>query len=266
MIIDKNEEPFLHNFLQTAKAIFKESGTKNILLYGRNDELRFISGNYAGRFSYQTERLDADFYNFGNNAYEISSLPNDDIKLEPLESMPCSTFYLTNVEKLFSAIDMYSISRLEVFKADECKIAKILATTGCWLNDDSLKYLNKFKNMDIYMCDEVNRERFSDYTYQEYNPEYVAAYQELELDGGQTYLAATLVFNIRYNPRTSTAVQQKIDFKAIAEDESDIHFDDYEKVNEQEELDEMFNSLEDEELVDPEEEEEPENVYDPMLA
>lgn len=229
-----------------------------------------MSGNYAGTFEYSTERLDSDYYFFGDYAYEISVLPNDDIKLEELDNYPCADFYLKAVKDYFSNITVYSQHCLELFKDDDCKLAKIIKATNCWLNDNDLKYINKFKQLDVYACDTSSRDVFSKSNNGKYNPEYIAVHNQFELDGGQTLLSMSLIFNVLYNPRTNTYSQQKINFyenekEDIQTDNEEIQFDDYEKISEQKELDEMIESLDDEELVDLEKEE-TEDVYDPMLA
>lgn len=261
MIISKSEEPFFHNFLTVAKSIFKETVSRNILLFGRENKLKFISGEYAGIFAYDTQRLDSEYYNFGQDAYELSLLPNDDIKLEKMSYLPCSEYYLDTVEKFFNGVDLYSNSVIDVDKDDVCKIAKIMSATGCWMKDDALKYLSKFKTCEIYTCIEQNRESFKVQTLNDFNNEYVAAYQELELDGGQTLLSMTLIFNIRYNPRTSSYVQQKINFndtneeqEKSAEDNADEH------ITESEELNDLVDNIQEEV------EEEMEDEFDPMLA
>ena len=264
MIISKSEEPFFHNFLSIAKQMIKETGSKNNLIFGEGGKIKFICGDYAGIFAYDTERLDRDYYNFGHDAYEISVLPNDDIKLEKKSFMPCSEYYLETVKKFFGAVDLCSDNILEIKKEDECKIAKILSVTGCcWLKDDTLKYLSKMKYADIYVCTERYYESFKMPILNDFNNEYVAAYQELELDGGQTTLSMTLIFNVRTNPRLSTHSQQKIKFNDVNEETPEeviIESTTEEHAAESEELNDLVDNIEEEV------EEETEDEFDPMLA
>lgn len=264
MIISKSEEPFFHNFLSIAKQMIKETGSKNNLIFGEGGKIKFICGDYAGIFAYNTERLDRDYYDFSHESYEISVLPNDDIKLEKKSFMPCSDYYFATVEKFFEAVDLYSDNILEIKKEDECKIAKILsATRCCWLKDDTLKYLSKMKYADIYVCAEQYCESFNTHTLNDFNNEYVAVYQELELDGGQTTLSMTLIFNVRTNPRLSTHSQQKIKFNDVNEEsleEAVIESSNEEHAAENEELNDLVDNIEEEV------EEETEDEFDPMLA
>lgn len=260
MIVSKSEESFFHNFLTVAKSIFKETGSRNILLFGRENKLKFISGEYAGIFAYDTQRLDSEYYNFGYDAYELSVLSNDDIKLEKMSYFPCSDYYLETVEKFFNGVDIYSNCALEIKKDEECKIAKVMASTGCWLSDDALKYLSKFKNCEIYTCTEPNRENFNIHTLNDFNNEYVAAYQEMELDGGQTLLSMTLVFNVRTNPRLESYSQQKIKFNDEKIEETEEISADKDSTAEHSEESEELDSLVDDI------EEDGEDDFDPMFA
>ncbi|MFR1625432.1 MAG: hypothetical protein ACLSU6_00030 [Thomasclavelia ramosa] len=102
MLIKKSYEPFLYKFLAIAKDIFKKTGSKNIVIFGDGEKLKFIANNYAGIFDYHTEKFDREMYDFKDAAYEISLLPNDDIKLEKLEFYPCSDEYLSSVKEFLS--------------------------------------------------------------------------------------------------------------------------------------------------------------------
>ena len=184
MLIKKSYEPFLYKFLAIAKDIFKKTGSKNIVIYGDGEKLKFIANNYAGIFDYHTEKLDREMYDFKDAAYEISLLPNDDIKLEKLEFYPCS---------------------------DECKIAKIVALSDVWLCDDDLKFINKLKNFDVYVCS--NEDSFNNRVGNEWNAEYILCNEAVEFDNGYTTASITLIFNTRCNPRKNEVVQQKINFE-----------------------------------------------------
>ncbi len=146
MLIKKSYEPFLYKFLAIAKDIFKKTGSKNIVIFGDGEKLKFIANNYAGIFDYHTEKFDREMYDFKDAAYEISSLPNDDIKLEKLEFYPCSDEYLSSVKEFFVNTDYFATHVFELDSCDECKIAKIVTLSEAWLCDDDLKFINKLKN------------------------------------------------------------------------------------------------------------------------
>lgn len=211
MLIKKSYEPFLYKFLAIAKDIFKKTGSKNIVIFGDGEKLKFIANNYAGIFDYHTEKFDREMYDFKNAAYEISSLPNDDIKLEKLKFYPCSDEYLSSVEKFFVNTDYFATHVFELDSGDECKIAKIVTLSEAWLCDDDLKFINKLKNFDVYVCsDKVS---FNDRVGNEWNAEYILCNEAVEFDNGHTTASITLIFNTRYNPRKSESVQQKINFE-----------------------------------------------------
>lgn len=268
MLVKKSYEPFLYKFLAIAKDIFKKTGSRNIILFGQGEQLRFIANNYAGIFYYHTEKLDRSDYEFGHYAYEISSLPNDDIKLEKIDHYPCADEYLNSVKMFFKSADLSSKLQLELYSNEECKIAKILSTTGCWLQDDEVKFLNKFKELNVYTCD--NKELFTATTNNEWNDEYILINEEVEFDNGNTTAAITLIFNTRYNPRKNEVVQQKINFtldaKEIAKgviDNTEIVDDKTDVETEEKELDDLMSTAETElEEID----EEFEDDFDPMLA
>lgn len=242
MLIKKSYEPFLYKFLAIAKDIFKKTGSKNIVIYGDGEKLKFIANNYAGIFDYHTEKLDREMYDFKDAAYEISLLPNDDIKLEKLEFYPCS---------------------------DECKIAKIVALSDVWLCDDDLKFINKLKNFDVYVCS--NEDSFNNRVGNEWNAEYILCNEAVEFDNGYTTASITLIFNTRCNPRKNEVVQQKINFEKdnLASEIMDKIEELPEKVTvevvendtyaEEKELDNLMSEAE-------KLEEEFEDDFDPMLA
>lgn len=211
MLIKKSYEPFLYKFLAIAKDIFKKTGSKNIVIFGDGEKLKFIANNYAGIFDYHTEKFDREMYDFKDAAYEISLLPNDDIKLEKLKFYPCSDEYLSSVEKFFVNTDYFATHVFELDSGDECKIAKIVTLSEAWLCDDDLKFINKLKNFDVYVCsDKVS---FNDRVGNEWNAEYILCNEAVEFDNGHTTASITLIFNTRYNPRKSESVQQKINFE-----------------------------------------------------
>ena len=211
MLIKKSYEPFLYKFLAIAKDIFKKTGSKNIVIFGDGEKLKFIANNYAGIFDYHTEKFDREMYDFKDAAYEISLLPNDDIKLEKLEFYPCSDEYLSSVKEFFVNTDYFATHVFELDSGDECKIAKIVTLSEAWLCDDDLKFINKLKNFDVYVCSD--KDSFNDRVGNEWNAEYILCNEAVEFDNGYTTASITLIFNTRYNPRKSESVQQKINFE-----------------------------------------------------
>lgn len=211
MLIKKAYEPFLYKFLAITKDILKKTGSKNIIIFGDNEKLKFIANNYAGIFDYHTEKLDRETYDFKNDAYEISLLPNDDIKLEKLEFYPCSDEYLDSVKSFFANTDYFSTHVFELDSNDECKIAKIVTLSKAWLCDDDLKFINKLKNFDVYVCS--NKDSFNNRVGNEWNSEYILCNESVEFDNGYTMASIALIFNTRCNPRKNEVVQQKINFE-----------------------------------------------------
>lgn len=152
---------------------------------------------------------------------------------------------------------------------DECKIAKIVTLSEAWLCDDDLKFINKLKNFDVYVC--LDKDSFNDRVGNEWNAEYILCNEAVEFDNGYTTASITLIFNTRYNPRKSEAVQQKINFEKgdLASEIMDKIEELPEKVTvevvgndtyvEEKELDNLMSEAE-------KLEEEFEDDFDPMLA
>lgn len=268
MLVKKSYEPFLYKFLAIAKDIFKKTGSENIILFGEGERLKFIANNYAGIFDFHTNKFDREMYDFKNVAYEISVLPNDDIKIQTLDFYPCSEEYLNSVKEFFITVDGYSNVVMEIFAEDSYKIAKIMALADSWLCDDDLKYINKLKKFDVYTC--VNKDTFNDMTGKNWNDGYILCHEEVELDNGHTTASITLIFNTRYSPRKKEVIQQKINFtldaKEIAKgviDNTEIVDDKTDVETEEKELDNLMSTAETElEEID----EEFEDDFDPMLA
>lgn len=269
MLIKKSYEPFLYKFLAIAKDIFKKTGSKNIVIFGDGEKLKFIANNYAGIFDYHTEKFDREMYDFKDAAYEISLLPNDDIKLEKLEFYPCSDEYLSSVKEFFVNTDYFATHVFELDSSDECKIAKIVTLSEAWLCDDDLKFINKLKNFDVYVCSD--KDSFNDRVGNEWNAEYILCNEAVEFDNGYTTASITLIFNTRCNPRKNEVVQQKINFEKdnLASEIMDKIEELPEKVTvevvendtyaEEKELDNLMSEAE-------KLEEEFEDDFDPMLA
>ena len=153
---------------------------------------------------------------------------------------------------------------------DPYKIPKIVEVTQRWISEEDNKILDKIGFPDIYMLDAKRVDEFITLA-GDWNPYYLAACDQTELNGGQTTITMTVYFNIKEDPKKSACDQQKIelvqqptnydefedmDVEEPADDEQEeIIEDDYQ---EEERLDALL-----EDTVVPEE---LEDDFDPMLA
>ena len=269
MLIKKNEEPFFHRFLSIAKEIIKKNGEYLPILFGDDEKLYLACDNYAAVYDFQSNLLlDDELREFGKVPYELSELPNGDLMLTKADHFNCQDSYLIAVKQFFEAVGYLSEKVSTTEKGDPYRIAKLTESTGCWLSEFDNKILDKFKKARLYMCD---RERTTEFesigVANGWNPNYLAVYDEVELNGGQTTISMTVYFNIKEDPKKSACDQQAMELVQqptnydefedmdVEEPEVEVVEDDYQ---EEEQLDALL-----EDTVVPEE---LEDDFDPMRA
>ena len=269
MLIKKNEEPFFHRFLSIAKEIIKKNGEYLPILFGDDEKLYLACDNYAAVYDFQSNLLlDDELREFGKVPYELSELPNGDLMLTKADHFNCQDSYLIAVKQFFEAVGYLSEKVSTTEKGDPYRIAKLTESTGCWLSEFDNKILDKFKKARLYMCD---RERTTEFesigVANGWNPNYLAVYDEVELNGGQTTISMTIYFNIKDDPKHNAYDQQEMEFVQqpaeydvfedmdVEEPEVEVVEDDYQ---EEEQLDALL-----EDTVVPEE---LEDDFDPMRS
>lgn len=205
------EEKSLWNFLNIFKNIFSKTNNRTIV-YGMNNFLYLYTLNYAGKFiSKQNQDKLMPDYTFGGYFYELKQLPNSQFVLDIVDD-PISQ---SEIEKIISMIDTTISSKkycCEVNKNDEFKIAKITETTGLWMLDSDLKYINTFPHAEILSS--VNDSLVI----------HAAGINDDELSTVETYLIFSQLESVH-------AVQQKL---SIEED------------NDEQQLDELADKVEEE--------------------
>ena len=234
----------------------------------RDPELR-RTGSGAAVYDCQSNLLlDDELREFGKVPYELSELPNGDLMLTKADHFNCQDSYLIAVKQFFEAVGYLSEKVSTTEKGDPYRIAKLTESTGCWLSEFDNKILDKFKKARLYMCD---RERTTEFesigVANGWNPNYLAVYDEVELNGGQTTISMTIYFNIKDDPKHNAYDQQEMEFVQqpaeydvfedmdVEEPEVEVVEDDYQ---EEEQLDALL-----EDTVVPEE---LEDDFDPMRA
>ena len=205
------EEKSLWNFLNIFKNIFSKTNNRTIV-YGMNNFLYLYTLNYAGKFiSKQNQDKLMPDYTFGGYFYELKQLPNNQFVLDIVDDHISQS----EIEKIISMIDTTISSKkycCEVNKNDEFKIAKITETTGLWMLDNDLKYINTFPHAEILSS--VNDSLVI----------HAAGINDDELSTVETYLIFSQLESVH-------AVQQKL---SIEED------------NDEQQLDELADKVEEE--------------------
>ena len=191
------EEKSLWNFLNVFKNIFSKTNNRTIV-YGMNNSLYLYTINYAGKFiSKQNQDKLMPDYTFGGYFYELKQLPNNQFVLDIVDD-PISQ---SEIEKIISMIDTTISSKkycCEVNKNDEFKIAKITETTGLWMLDGDLKYINTFPHAEILSS--VNNSLVI----------HAAGINDDELSAVETHLIFSQLESVH-------AVQQKFDIQSEVE-------------------------------------------------
>ena len=271
MLIKKNEEPFFYKFLAIAKEIIKKNPKYTPVFYGDDERLYLACGNHAAVYDFQSNLLlDDELREFGKIPYELSELPNGDLMLTKADHFNCQESYLIAIRNFFKHTGYMSKKVFSVDKGDPYKIPKIVEVTQRWVSEEDNKILDKIGFPDIYMLDAKRVDEFITLA-GDWNPYYLAAHDDVELNGGQTTITMTVYFNIKEDPKKSACDQQTMelvqqptnygefedmDVEEPADDEQEeIIEDDYQ---EEEQLDALL-----EDTVVPEE---LEDDFDPMLA
>lgn len=210
MKITKKERS-LWNFLNIFKTIFSKTSNRTIV-YGTSNTLYLYTIGYAGKFisKQSQDKLMAD-YVFDSCFYELKQLPNGQFVLDIIDD-PITQ---SEIEKIITMIDEAIRAKkycCEVNKNDEFKIAKITETTGLWMLDNDLKYINTFPHAEILSS--VNDSLVI----------HAAGINDDELSTVETYLIFSQLESVH-------AVQQKL---SIEED------------NDEQQLDELADKVEEE--------------------
>lgn len=277
MLIKKDEEPFFYKFLAIAKEIIKKNPKYTPVFYGDDERLYLACGNHAAVYDFQSNLLlDDELREFGKIPYELSELPNGDMKLTKSEHFSCQESYLIAIRNFFKHTGYMSKKVFSVDKGDPYKIPKIVEVTQRWISEEDNKILDKIGFPDIYMLDAKRVDEFITLA-GDWNPYYLAACDQTELNGGQTTITMTIYFNIKEDPRENAHDQQSMDFDAVdtvdrdsekfeslettesyGEIENVENIEDIEDYQEEEQLDALL-----EDAVVPEE---LEDDFDPMRA
>ena len=264
MLIKKNEEPFFHRFLSIAKEIIKKNSAYPPVFYGDDEKLYLVCNNYAAVYDFQSNLLlDDELREFGKIPYELSELPNGDMMLSKAEHFNCQESYLIAVRNFFKHAGYLSKKVFSVEKGDPYKIPKIVEVTNRWISEDDNKILDRIESPDIYLLDE---ERDSEFTTLagDWNQCYLAAYDQIELNGGQTTIAMTVYFNIKDDPKHNAYDQQEMEFVQQPAEYDAFENMDVDEPEETYQEEQELDSLMDETII--EETRGVEDEFDPMRA
>lgn len=175
MLIKKNEEPFFYKFLAIAKEIIKKNPKYTPVFYGDDERLYLACGNHAAVYDFQSNLLlDDELREFGKIPYELSELPNGDMKLTKSEHFSCQESYLIAIRNFFKHTGYMSKKVFSVDKGDPYKIPKIVEVTQRWISEEDNKILDKIGFPDIYMLDAKRVDEFITLA-GDWNPYYLAA-------------------------------------------------------------------------------------------
>ena len=264
MLIKKNEEPFFHRFLSIAKEIIKKNSAYPPVFYGDDEKLYLVCNNYAAVYDFQSNLLlDDELREFGKIPYELSELPNGDMMLSKAEHFNCQESYLIAVRNFFKHAGYLSRKVFSVEKGDPYKIPKIVEVTNRWISEDDNKILDRIGSPDIYLLDEERDSEFTTLT-GDWNQCYLAAYDQIELNGGQTTIAMTIYFNIKDDPKNNAYDQQEMEFVQQPAEYDSFEYMDVEEPEETYREEQELDSLMNETII--EETRGVEDEFDPMRA
>ena len=264
MLIKKNEEPFFHRFLSIAKEIIKKNSAYPPVFYGDDEKLYLVCNNYAAVYDFQSNLLlDDELREFGKIPYELSELPNGDMMLSKAEHFNCQESYLIAVRNFFNHAGYLSRKVFSVEKGDPYKIPKIVEVTNRWISEDDNKILDKIGSPDIYLLDESRDSEFTTLA-GDWNQYYLAAYDQIECNGGQTTIVMTVYFNIKDDPKRNAHDQQEMEFVQQPAEYDEFEDMDVEEPEETYQEEQELDSLMNETII--EETRGAEDEFDPMRA
>ena len=264
MLIKKNEEPFFHRFLSIAKEIIKKNSAYPPVFYGDDEKLYLVCNNYAAVYDFQSNLLlDDELREFGKIPYELSELPNGDMMLSKAEHFNCQESYLIAVRNFFKHAGYLSRKVFSVEKGDPYKIPKIVEVTNRWISEDDNKILDRIGSPDIYLLDESRDSEFTTLA-GDWNQFYLAAYDQIECNGGQTTIAMTVYFNIKDDPKRNAHDQQEMEFVQQPAEYDEFEDMDVEEPEETYQEEQELDSLMNETII--EEARGVEDEFDPMRA
>lgn len=189
------EEKSLYNFLNIVNTIFGKS-TYRTTIAGRGTKLYFFTEGYAGVFEDKDRNtLAGGNYDFSNSLYELKQTPSKSFVLDEYELDDKD--FENVVEQGINTIEVFAQCKnwkLEYDKPYEYKISKIAEETGVWLKDSDLKYLDKFKNAELFQLEDNIIIKASGLT-----------------DGDVSNVTTVLVFVGNSHPNVADSTQQKMD-------------------------------------------------------
>lgn len=182
MLIKKDEEPFFYKFLSIAKEIIRKNKRYTPVFYGDDEKLYLVCNNYAAVYDFQSNLLlDDELREFGKIPYELSELPNGDMKLTKSEHFSCQESYLIAIRNFFKHTGYMSKKVFSVDKGDPYKIPKIVEVTQRWISEEDNKILDKIGFPDIYMLDAKRVDEFITLA-GDWNPYYLAACDQQKIE------------------------------------------------------------------------------------
>lgn len=160
MRITKNEKS-LWTFLNIFKQIISKT-TGQVIIFGDEEKITINTNNYAGIFEKEKQGMFAE-YDFGSNYYELLQLPSGDYVLDKLSEEPVGNDERDKVECAINNSLNLKEWILELEKSDPHKIAKITAYTNLWINDNDVKYINVFNQVNVHKDELHNALIFESY-------------------------------------------------------------------------------------------------------
>lgn len=149
------EEKSLYNFLKIFNTIFGKSEYRNTIV-GRGNKCYFFANGYVGIFKDEDrDTLVGGNYDFKKHYYELKQTPNKAFILDVIDFEDRDFDELIEEQIAFADTLMDCNGfRLDYKKDYEYKISKIAKETGVWLKDTDIKYLNSFKEVEIFQLED----------------------------------------------------------------------------------------------------------------
>lgn len=205
-----SEEKYLYNFLGLVKDIFANS-TGRTTIVGNGEMLVCFTNEYIASFHANEYQSLVGEYNFDYVAYTLKQSPDKDFYLDEIygDDERCSAM-VTLAERCNQTNNWV----MDISKDYEFKLSKIADMTKIWLKDSDVKYLDKLKDISVFLDSDTKTI---------ITKAVKISYNDMGEEIQNIYM---LAFTGTEHPNVSDSTQEKMIFDEILDDDKTLIDDD----------------------------------------
>lgn len=204
-----SEEKHLYNFLRLVKDIFANS-TGRTTIVGNGNMLVCYTSEYIATYTATEYQTLISEYNSDYVAYTLKQSPDKDFYLDQIEIDKDCSMIVSLAEKY----DQTNNWVMDVSKDYEFKLSKIADMTQIWLKDSDVKYLDKLKDISVFLDSDTKTI---------ITKAVKISYNDMGEEIQNMYM---LAFTGTEHPNVSDSTQEKMIFDEILDDDKTLMDDD----------------------------------------